>query len=224
VLVLLAILATGSQAALYEGSLSTPGGLTASPAWSAGSGSTLRWAIDYASGSWHYEYTLTVPAGEQQEHAISHMLIEASSSFSYPNIWNANWDEDKILIQNFDATNGNPGMPGSVYGIKFDDTADEGIDLTIFFDSDRAPVWGDFYAKNGDDKTGEGSIYLHNAGFSLADPLALPADGSVDGLHLLVPDTMSEPPVPVPVPGAVLLGSVGLSVAGYVLRRKEQVA
>ena len=93
----------------------------------------------------------------------------------------------------------------------------ESTTLTVSFDSDRAPVWGDFYAKNGTDTEGT-DIYLYNSGFSIADPLVPAASGSEQN-HLLVPDTVA-----VPAPGAVFLGSVGLSLAGYLLKRKEQVA
>ena len=55
-------------------------------------------------------------------------------------------------------------MPGPVHGIKFE--AAGGADLTtatLSFDSDRVPVWGDFYAKGG-----QGTLW--NTGFLTADP------------------------------------------------------
>jgi len=80
----------------------------------------------------------------------------------------------------------------------------------IEFDSTRVPVWGDFYAKDGKENTTDGKIqvYAYNTGFTAND-----VDEATN--HILVPDTISY----VPIPGAVLLGTLGLGVAGLRLRR-----
>jgi hypothetical protein len=89
----------------------------------------------------------------------------------------------------------NPSMPADVYGVKFS-IGDEGVaepqytNIIISFDSDRDPIWGDFYAKCG--KVGGTQNTIWNEGFLIADPLVAPSDGSVLN-HILVPDTIPEP-------------------------------
>jgi hypothetical protein len=71
-------------------------------------------------------------------------------------------------------------------------------------------MWGDFYAVDGKKpaKNGDPSVipYAYNKGFGI--------DAFIDdGQHIAVPDTV------VPVPGAVLLGILGIGVAGIKLRK-----
>ena len=90
-------------------------------------------------------------------------------------------------------------MPGEIKGIKFPGS---GTQLVLSFYSDRAPMWGSFYAKDGTD--GSNDVYAYNSGFS-----------GVGSDFIAVPDTTTT----VPVPGAVLLGMLGLAVAGSKLRK-----
>jgi len=192
----------------YTGSLSTSdSSLVGAGSWA--SGTTLEWTVSL-NGAWHYEYTLTVA-----EKDISHMIIETSGSFTRENIWQENWSP--IEINTFDSSNGNPEIPGSIYGIKFDDTS--GTTFYASFYSDRAPIWGDFYAKDGRAASADIFNTVYNAGFSVPDPdiLAYPvSNGSVYD-HLLVPDTTSTQ---VPAPAALVLGSMGVGLTGW-LRRKR---
>ena len=87
----------------------------------------------------------------------------------------------------------NPGIPEDVFGIK----VNPGGSATIEFDSYRLPMEGDFYIKGGPD------TFAYNSGF-----------GSLDGANIPVPNSSY-----VPVPGAVLLGLLGLGTAGMTLRR-----
>ena len=70
-----------------------------------------------------------------------------------------------------------------------------------------APTWGDFYAKDGKDNHGTIDVYAYNTNFG--------ADNNSTLYKVAVPDTKTV----VPVPGAVLLGRLGLSAAGRKLRR-----
>jgi len=212
--------AVPAQAGLtYTGSLSVDyGGLIAINNWNA-AGTTLSWTVsnEVTPGLWHYSYTLTVPSP-----AISHVIVEVSDddpgpAFTVNNLFSPtsnplNWIASPIEIQTYTPGPGNPGMPATVYGVKFNaaDDMDAKI-LTLEFDSDRVPVWGDFYAKGGANSA------LFNAGFAADDPTVPATSGSYE-YHILVPDTMTV--VSVPAPGALLLGGLGTGLLGWLRRRK----
>lgn len=202
---------------IYTGSLSAAdGGLTAYGAWDCSS-TTLGWIVDDMTtpGKWHYSYTLFVPSKD-----ISHMIIEASNGdnpFTSANLFSpssnpAGWIRS-IAIQNFSPNNSTPYMPEDIYGIKFDSAKDATV-ITLSFDSDRAPVWGDFYAKDGYSSC-SGWNALYNTGFTLNDydPFAPAANGSLQN-HLLVPDSY------IPVPGAIILVCIGTTLTGMLRRRR----
>lgn len=202
---------------IYTGSLSVAdGGLTAYGAWDSPS-TTLSWIVDDMTtpGKWHYSYTLFVPDKD-----ISHMIIEASNGenpFTSGNLFSPSsnptgWIQS-IEIQNFSPNNSTPYMPEDMWGIKFDTSLDV-TTVTVGFDSDRAPVWGDFYAKDGY-STCSGWNSLYNSGFTAGDydPFAPAANGSLQN-HLLVPDSY------IPAPGAFILVCIGTAITGA-LRRKR---
>jgi hypothetical protein len=165
-------------------------------------------------GKWHYSYNLVVPSKD-----ISHMIIEASngnnpftiSNFFSPSSNPTGWI-DSIEIQNFSPGGSTPYMPEAMYGIKFEAGRDA-TNVTVAFDSDRAPVWGDFYSKDGRTPCAEWCS-LYNTGFTLGDydPLAAPANGSLQ-YHLLVPDSY------IPAPGAVILVCIGTAITGAIRRK-----
>lgn len=205
----------------YSGSLSVgdpDNSLIATGVWNEDS-TTLSWVVDNTTtaGKWHYAYTLEV--GGRQGAGISHVIFEASDTFGFDNLFAPTTnppgliseEDDGIEIKTNLPQQGNPDMPGSVYGIKFniaDDT--EVTTLALSFDSDRVPVWGDFYAKGG-----LGALW--NAGFLTADPIVPPDDGSILS-HVLVPDTTTTR---IPAPGALILGSFGVALVGWLQGRRR---
>jgi len=174
----------------------------------------LTWTVSQnADLSWHYSYSLVV-----NKNAISHFIVEASSTFTASNIWNASGPFSDTTIQTYSDQNGNPGMPGVIWGIKFNGPS--GTSATYAFDSDRAPVWGDFYAKDG--ATAHVNNVLWNTGFSTAtphlDPNAPISDGSYQD-HILVPDTVTSIPEPA---SFVALASGVLGLLGMMRRRNRK--
>jgi hypothetical protein len=153
-------------------------------------------------GPWHYSYTFTA----DNVPSLSHFVIEVSSditggvvgpfTLAPPDYLNGPDAEMKTYTS---ADSSNPSASGdtwSIYGIKFEDFSASETSWTMTFDSWRNPMWGSFYAKAGSDS------YAYNTGLAGGDAF------------VAIPDTSY-----VPVPGAVLLGMLGLGVAGVKLRR-----
>jgi len=214
--------AGNAGAYLYEGKITSlsSGGMTAGDGWSDGdfdndqyeADAVLSWGVDYSAGLWTYDYTFTV-----DEHAPSHVIIEVSNNFIFDNIKAGTTDYNSSepyypLLGNYSNDNSNPNMPdGGIYGIKWDLLPDEPTySWTIV--TDRAPMWGDFYAKDGyDNKETEEWAYAYNTHFGTdldpLDPSYIVGNGN-NGGWVLVPDTQTAP---VPEPATFWRGLEGKS-------------
>ncbi|MDD5723288.1 MAG: PEP-CTERM sorting domain-containing protein [Syntrophales bacterium] len=194
--------------ATYSGSISGDDGLYGAGIWSDG---VLSWNVNVNSNNiWTYNYYFDV-----ENKAISHMIFEVSSTFTAANILpgtTGGYD-----LGTYSSSNGNPGMPGSVFGLKWD-TSGTLTEESITIVTDRAPMWGDFYAKDGVD-SGE-KIYAYNTQFG-SDTLASLGNGNAGG-WALVPDTGTGSTPPVPEPGTMLLLGTGLIGLVGVHRKKHK--
>jgi hypothetical protein len=184
--------------------LKTPTGST----WAVGS-TKMSWSVEAMYGgdaiADYFRYTYTFH--EEGRGTLSHMSIEVSGenglpkfSLSPPDFFNSTIT-DKVFVD----THSDAGMPEPIYSIKFDELSTEPT-WTVQFDSARIPMWGDFYAKDGDP-----AGYAFNTGFGY-DPYA--GDNLAEYGYIARPDTAY-----VPVPGAFLLGILGLGSAGLKLRK-----
>jgi hypothetical protein len=195
----------------YSGSLSSAdGGILGIDGWVSDPSKpvTFSWTVTQnADLTWHYLYQFNVGTGKG---ALSHLILETCPNFTIQDILNASPSVSAGDIGAWTPANGNPNMPDSTYGIKYDGST---TSLTFQFDSVRNPVWGDFYAKDG----ANGQAW--NAGFTASDtdPLAAPANGSINN-SILRPDTTTASTIP--APGAILLCGLGSGLVGWLRRRR----
>jgi hypothetical protein len=192
----------------FNGSRSTSNAsqLTGNSAWGpGGEGFKISWSIVPLGQTFHYIYTITDAAGGPLNKALSHLLLEISPNITQNNIaqiiYNTtpNFTEDSPKTFTPQDGNSNPGMPGNLYGLKFEDFANSSLPV-IDFISTRIPIWGDFYAKDG--KTGGQFNYVFNTNFG-TDPTLATVDFSG---WIPIPDTHV---INVPEPETwLILGSV----------------
>lgn len=178
------------------------GGLVGTANWDDGN-FTLSWEItDNQNGTYTYNYIIGGP-GELAKN-LSHWILELSEGPDWDGVFDNTGGDTEVKTH--PSGGGNPGMPGSVYGVKFDSRA-----LDVTFTTDQAPVWGDFYAKDG--VSNGDNVLAYNLNFG-----GVPADaGSFTGF-IARPDGQGTS---VPEPGTLVLLGSGLLLSAL-MRRKNR--
>lgn len=200
---------------LSAGSITTEAlGINGANKWD--SGVTFSWLVtpmddngDSFTDYYNYLYTFTVP--EAAADTLSHMTIEVSS--------NVDMVSDVVIQGTVSPSDLSPevgDIDGISHALKLDFFDDAFPGTTEYewqwsFDSYREPMWGDFYAKGGGNESDGTLTYAINSGFG-SDFYGTDPGGSQAWIS--VPDTNV-----IPVPGAVLLGVLGLCAAGIKLRK-----
>jgi hypothetical protein len=175
-------------------------GIYATQQWNNG-GFTVAWNISEAMGVWTYKYTVTGAIKE-----TSHFILEVTNDANPFKILPGT--DTKIEgPQTWTAGGSNPLMPNPIYGIKFDFGA---LVSTYTIVTDRAPVYGVFYAKDG--TTGGADVVAWSNALNSAD---YKTNGTLTSTDFIVrPDGAT----PIPEPATIILLGFGL-LAIPVLRK-----
>lgn len=205
----------GSRSLAVNGGLMNIGGNVSS--------ATLSWEIGYDTNTtrWSYSYTFT----HNSQQGISHFILDLSDNCTAGSgciigFRDNSTSADALIFSTF-TTNGNPGFPGSITGVKFDDLSAPSS-YTFSFQSERAPVWGDFYAKGGSPENRR-----NPTGFAIFNDGADEHLTSTDVIDFIArPDTVTGPGPgpsgaadPVPAPASLLL--LGAGLLGLAASRKR---
>lgn len=222
-LILMATFAMPALAVTYSGSLLyTPSypadssdGLrveTSSGKWEAYTVS-MAWVVTdedrtNAAYPWKYTYTFTL-SGNQA--GLSHIVIEGSDNITANDIYGLT-GASLASIGNQAVGSGNPGMPESMTGLRFNPLTTSPLTMTWSFYADKMPVWGDFYARSSP------SNYAYNQGFTAPDDIdpSEPASNGSLANHILRPDSV----VPEPSSLLVLIGGMG-ALGGFAFKKRK---
>ncbi len=203
----LAMTFSAASALPITGSIeSGDGGMYATGGWDSGN-AELSWSVSESDGRFTYVYHWMT-----KSKALSHIIFGVSDTFTSGNVLSgttSGWELGTWSTQG----NSNPGIPSPLYGLKF---SGNDTDETFTIVSDRPPMCGNFYAKDGRD--GGQDVYAYNDLFS-REPLDCMGSGNYAG-YVLVPDTKTTNRVP--EPGTMALFGVG--VIGLMLRKKTKSA
>lgn len=191
--------------------LISPSGVYATDGWSNGfsiTSAVTRFVDNQGFYVYEYDYLATVPTKE-----FSHIIFGVSAGAPSTNFWQGTVNDHTtpLVTANYspsDPGNSNPGLPAAFWGIKFDDLSGTNVEFSFF--SYNAPVWQDFYAKDG--TSGGSDVYAYNTGFGQT---ITPYDTN----YIIGPDSVGGK---VPIPPSVLLMGSGLLGMGILSWRKKK--
>lgn len=178
----------------------------------------ISWVVTWTGACWNYSYTFSV----DKPGDLSSFVIELSPSFTYLDAWGfQGFQNPEIGLYTRDSQGSMWEMPiGGLYGLKISNFVPDPDTqyATVSFCSNRSPVWGDFYAKDG--KVGGTKNACWNVGFvdNDTDPLDAPSGGSI-GYHILRPDTTQTT---IPEAATMVLGPSGLALLVALERHRRR--
>jgi hypothetical protein len=170
---------------------------------------SVSWVItNPVAGTWHYSYTFsgTATTGGQ---GFSHMILDTSDScinvvtgtLADPNcVKNVTISSGTVVVVpgDYGLSTSDPNFPtgADIIGVKFNVVGGPPLPVTITFDSDRPPVYGDFYLKIANSTT------AYNNGLG------------IEGTSTLLSDFIARPDTGTPEPSTVFLALIGAALVG----------
>ena len=196
--------ASAAEITAYDGWRSDYGGLR------------ITWNIfwDSAEMLWSYEYRLSNEAGTgpAAKDKASHFILEVTKDPQIPVV--IEFDGTLVGPEEWGPSASNPNFPvgETIWGVKFD------VERDIYsFLSNKRPVWGDFYMKNGFHQASGEDAVAYNTG--LGDEPTPDFSGWIP-----VPDSFTGSDI-IPEPASMVIwGVLGAgAAAGLALRRRNRV-
>ncbi|MGQ0633050.1 MAG: hypothetical protein ACT4QC_00415 [Planctomycetaceae bacterium] len=143
-------------------------GLIATGQWESDDGFQIDWNITLSDSVYTYTYKLSRDGTNALTKDLSHWQLQVSNTFTKDNILEGSTEvvEDGPALWGNEG-NSSPDIPGELFSLKYNPTDDN----VFVLKTDRAPVWGSFYAKDGKSGGPGGGVevYAYNAGFTGAD-------------------------------------------------------
>jgi hypothetical protein len=214
----------------FSGSRSTADGLEVtstgaanSASWASvangGGGFKIDFTVSRTGSVFTYSYGFTKESGAALQKAVSHVILQVSEAggglpaFSLSDLLSFSPGDGTPSVGNQGPGPSNPGIPGSLWGLKFDYDSQPN---TLTFTTRRVPIWGSFYAKDG--KTAGVDNAAWNSGFTNTSTRPDPINGPSFSSWIPVPDTAVVPLPAAAWMGMSLLGGVG--GVGFFRRRR----
>ena len=178
-----AAIASASLTVPLSGTYTSDSGIRGYNEWSTDV--TFAWEVtNNTDGTYTYKYNWTTARKD-----LSHLNIQVSENFSIADV--INWSVAPANVKTYEIGANFDGNTWNAF--KFDDLGDA-LSYTLTLTTNRMPMDGNFYAKDGK------NTYAHNT----------------DGFSIAVPNSA------VPIPSAILL--LGAGLIGLVGFRRKKIA